>query len=158
MHLSAEGTTDCKEEIREAGSRYPPNIWLGSSWLCCSQGGADGGAIPDVAAAPFQYPFYSGKQSAPFSTWEVRVLVGHSARSPAVSASFEPGLCEDPADAFSEVVSPVSLVQVVTSKPQSGRLCTRAHSWVAPDHSIANETLQFKHAQVMLWVRVHIGE
>ena len=103
-----------------------------------------------MAAAPFQYPFCSGKQSAPFLTWEVRALVGYSARSLPVPVSFDPVLCEDQADAASEAVSPVSLVQVVTSKPQSSLLCTCANSSVAPDHTIANETLQFKRAQVML--------
>ena len=94
----------------------------------------------------FYYPFYSGKQNALFLTWEVRVLVAHSARSPPVSVSFNPALGEDQADTISEAVSLVSLVWVVTFKPQSRLLCSwvaAQPSWVAPDHSIANETLQF---------------
>lgn len=86
------------------------------------------------------------------------MLVGHSSRSPPISVSSDPVLCEDQADTISEEVSPVSLVQVVTSEPQSSLLCTRANGWVAPDHSVANKTLQFKCAQVMLWVRVHTEE
>lgn len=158
MDLSPEGATNRKEEIRGAGGRNPPNSWLGSSWVSCSQGGADSGAIRDVGTAPFRYPLSSGKPSAPFSAWEVRVLVGHVARCPPVSASFDPVLCGGRRESISEAVSPVSLVQVVTSKPRSSRLCTCANSWVAPDHGMANKSPRFERAQVMLWVKVHIDE
>lgn len=158
MDLSPEGATNCKEEIGEAGGRNPPNSWLGSSWLSCSQGGADNGAIRDVGTAPFQYPFSSGKLSAPFSAWEVRVLVGHVDRCPPVSVSFDPALCGGRPGTISEAVSPVSLAQVVTSKPRSSRLCTCANSWVAPDHGMANKRPRFERAQVMLWVKVHRDE
>lgn len=72
---------------RYGAGTHQKNSWVGSSWPCSSQGGADSGTIPDMVATRLQYLFYSGKQSAPFLTWELRVLAGHWAGSPRVFLS-----------------------------------------------------------------------
>lgn len=47
------------------------------------------------------------------------------------SVSFDPALCEDQGDIIFKAVFPVSLVQVVTSRPQSSLLCSCANSCLA---------------------------
>lgn len=161
LHFSPEGTTNHKKEIRESWSRYPPKKRLGWQLLAllfsrrCWQWDKSryGCCVPPV----------------PLLLWKAKCSLLDSGikgagrtlgwESSCLSLSFDPTFCKDQADTISEAVSPASLVvQVVTSKPQSSLFCTCACSWVAPDHSLANEMLQFKCVQVMLWVRVHIDE